>query len=79
LNWKKNIKKWLSKTIYYQFFREELLKEELSREELFGVSVSPFVSFISDLEHRGAHKLGRLVDVQYLLFLLNHVAEKMDK
>jgi hypothetical protein len=67
-----------SKTRMEPDVQEKLLREELIGEELFGVSVSHSVSFISHLEQRAAQKLGRFVDVQYLSFLLNHVTEKMD-
>jgi hypothetical protein len=67
--------------------RDELLTEELSRKEFFKVklfeeefsevSVNLSISFISQLEHRSAHKLGWFI-VQCLSFLLNHVTEKND-
>jgi hypothetical protein len=67
--------------------RDELLTEELSRKEFFKgklfeeefseVSVNLSISFISQLEHRSAHKLGWFI-VQCLSFLLNHVTKKMD-
>jgi hypothetical protein len=41
--------------------REKLLREELPVEEFSEVSFSHSVSFISQLKHRSAHKLGRFI------------------
>jgi hypothetical protein len=56
-----------------------LSREELLGEELFVVSVSHSASYISDLEHKAAHKLGRFVDVQYLSFLLISISQLTKK
>jgi hypothetical protein len=73
-----------NQTEYTSFFKKSsridcvVCRKELCEKVFSEVSASHSVSFISQLEHRFAYKLGIDFVVQCLSFFLNHVTEKKD-